>query len=332
MINAAVIGSGIGAKHIEALKKTDIVKIKYIYEKDIKKISSLKKKFKDIDIISSDKKIFTDDSIKLVCIASYDNYHYKQILSCIKNQKHFFVEKPMCLNLYELQHIYNLMKKNKNIFFSSNLVLRTNDLFNKIKKKTNINDLFYIEGDYIWGRLHKLYDWRSKISGYSIILGACIHMIDLINWILGMKPEKIYAQGNKILTKKTKFKKDSFVVLILKFKNGIIAKVTANSTDNYQHYHELKIFEKKKTVMSNILGKKVIKKNKNKVSFFNIRGNYPDKENRYMLLSNFAKTLRDKNIIKKQKIMKQNFDLMSICLSGIKSLQTNKEVKIKYLK
>ena len=84
--------------------------------------------------------------------------------------------------------------------------------------------------------------------------------------------------------------------------------------------------------MSNILGKKVIKKNKNKVSFFNIRGNYPDKENRYMLLSNFAKTLRDKNIIKKQKIMKQNFDLMSICLSGIKSLQTNKEVKIKYLK
>ena len=98
------------------------------------------------------------------------------------------------------------------------------------------------------------------------------------------------------------------------------------------YWKENQIFEKKKTVMSNILGKKVIKKNKNKVSFFNIRGNYPDKENRYMLLSNFAKTLRDKNIIKKQKIMKQNFDLMSICLSGIKSLQTNKEVKIKYLK
>ena len=314
------------------MKKSGVVEIKYIYEKDIKKVSYLKKKFKDIEVITSDRKIFNDDSVKLVCIASYDNYHYEQILSCIKNQKHFFVEKPMCLNLCELNHIYNLMKKNKKIFFSSNLVLRTNDLFNKIKKQTNLNDLYYIEGDYIWGRLEKLYNWRSKISNYSIILGASIHMIDLINWILGMKPIKIYAQGNNILTKKTKFKKDSFVVLILKFKNGIIAKVTANFTDNYQHYHELKIFEKKKTVLSNIIGKKIIKKNNNKVSFFNISGKYPDKENRHTLLSNFARTLKNKNIIRKQLIMKENFDLMSICLSGIKSLQTNKEVNIKYLK
>ncbi len=334
MIKAAVVGSGIGLKHLDALKKSGVVRIKYLCEKDLKKASQLRKTIKDknIEVITSDRKIFRDESIELVCIASYDNYHYKQILSCIKSKKHFFVEKPMCLDSNELKHIHNLIKKNKKVFFSSNLVLRTNDLFNKIKKKTNLNDLFYIEGDYIWGRLHKLFNWRSRIPNYSIILGASIHMIDLINWILGMKPEKIYAQGNKILTKKTKFKKDSFIVLILKFKNGVIAKVTANSTDNYQHYHELKIFEKKKTVLSNIIGKKIIKKKDNKVSFFNISGKYPDKENRYKLLSDFVRTLKNKNTIKKQFIMKENFDLMSICLSGIKSLQSNKEVKIKYLK
>ena len=48
----------------------------------------------------------------------------------------------MCLDSNELKHIHNLIKKNKKVFFSSNLVLRTNDLFNKIKKKTNLNDLF----------------------------------------------------------------------------------------------------------------------------------------------------------------------------------------------
>ena len=54
----------------------------------------------------------------------------------------------------------------------------------------------------------KLYGWRSKIKDYSIILGAGIHMIDLIMWLTNSKPISVYATGNNNSTKGTRFKKN----------------------------------------------------------------------------------------------------------------------------
>ena len=90
---------------------------------------------------------------------------------------------------------------------TSNLVLRVNSLFKKFKKKINTNRIYFIEGDYIWGRRKKLFGWRSKIKEYTLTLGAGIHIIDLINWLTGLKPKTVYAVGNKKATKGTTFKK-----------------------------------------------------------------------------------------------------------------------------
>ena len=151
MFNAAIIGSGIGLKHLEAIENYKSVKVKFICEKNHKRLLKLKK-ISHIKIINNDRDIYKDESVKLVSIASYDNFHYTQILKCIKHKKHIIVEKPFCLNLKELKNIYNLLKKNNDIKFVSNLVLRTNNLFKNIKKISNKNEIFYIEGDYIWGR------------------------------------------------------------------------------------------------------------------------------------------------------------------------------------
>ena len=35
---------------------------------------------------------------------------------------------------------------------TTNLVLRSNRLFSKFKDEIDVNKLFYIEADYIWGR------------------------------------------------------------------------------------------------------------------------------------------------------------------------------------
>ena len=111
MFNAAIIGSGIGLKHFEAINGYKSVKVVIICEKNKKRALYLKKKFSKIKITDNENEIFKDKSIKLVSIASYDNYHYKQIIKCIKYNKHMIVEKPFCLNLKELKDIYKLLKK-----------------------------------------------------------------------------------------------------------------------------------------------------------------------------------------------------------------------------
>ncbi len=197
--------------------------------------------------MDNEDKIFLDKEINLVSIASYDNYHFSQIVKCIKNKKNIIVEKPMCLKISELKKINKLLI-NKNIKILSNLPLRVNSFFLNLKKKIPKNMIYYMEADYIWGRPNKLLDWRSKIKDYSITLGAGIHVIDLVMWLLNSRPISVQSFGNNLGTRKTTFKKKSFALFVFEFPNELIVKITANAASIYNHFHELKIFTKNETI------------------------------------------------------------------------------------
>ena len=325
-ICAGVIGAGIGLKHLEAINNYKNSKVKIICETNKNKHAYLKKKFPKIKITSKVSEIFKNREINLVSIASYDNFHYSQVLNSIKFKKNIIVEKPMCLKPSELQVIYKKIKQNKNINITSNLVLRVNSLFKNLKNKIKKDKVYYIEGDYIWGRKQKLFGWRSKLTNYSVTLGAGIHIIDLVNWITNLKPISVYAQGSSKVTKKGPFKKNNLVSMFFKYPNEIIVKITANCAAVYNHNHELKIFTDKQTLVKNDLGA-FIYRGKNK---YKIQGKYPDKINRKKLIRNFIDCLLDgktKPIIS----LKEQIDLMTICFAVDKSVKLNKKIKIKYL-
>ena len=65
----------------------------------IKKNFKFKKKFPHIKITNSEKDIFNDKNINFVSIASYDNFHFSQIIKCINKNFNIMVEKPLCLSL-----------------------------------------------------------------------------------------------------------------------------------------------------------------------------------------------------------------------------------------
>tara|TARA_X000000950_G_C13906230_1_gene656962 strand:+ start:2216 stop:3196 length:981 start_codon:yes stop_codon:yes gene_type:complete len=324
-IVAAVIGMGIGEKHLQAIDGFMGSKVKIICEKNKKKIQILKKKYPNKIFTSKEEDIFYDKQINLVSLASYDDYHYDQILKCFRYNKNVIVEKPMCLESNQLKEIYRLTKTKK-IKISSNLVLRTSSLFKDFKKKINSNKIYYIEGDYIWGRKKKLYGWRSKIKKYSLTLGAGIHIIDLINWLTGLKPKTVYALGNKKATRGSTFKKNSMIAMMFEYPKNIIVKITANGAAIFNHYHEIKIFSDNQTLVNSRLGSYMIKNDK----FVKIQTPYPDKHNRKKLIHNFIETLKKKNT-KPIISLKEQIDLMTICFAVDKSVALNKKIKINYL-
>lgn len=329
-INAAIIGTGIGIKHLEAINNYKKSKVTLICEKNKKKLQSLKKIYPNIEVTAQEDKIFLNKHINLVSIASYDDDHFFQILKCIKFDKNIIVEKPLCLNIFQLKKILFLLKKKNHIKIISNLVLRTNNLFIKTKNNLVLKDIFYIEADYIWGRTHKLFQWRSKIKDFSIILGAGIHMIDLVMWLLNSRPVYVTTFANNIATKNTTFKKKSFALILLEFPNKIIVKISANTVGVYKHFHEIKIFEKNKTFSHSYLGSFNFNKKKNKTVFNKIISNYPEKKNRRKLIQNFIDSLHNKKI-KPLISLKEQFDVMSVCLAAEKSIKLNKKIKVKYL-
>jgi len=334
MLNVSVIGMGVGEKHAEAYENDPRCNLVSICDIDQKKDEYLKNKFPRAKIVHDTNQILNDKQIDIVSVASYDNYHCGQIVKAIQNNKHVMAEKPICLNDNELKEIYNAQKKNSKVVLSSNLVLRANDRMKKFKKDVTLSefgDIFYVEGDYYWGRTEKLFGWRSEMDFYSIIMGAAIHMIDLVMWILESRPISVYVMGNKIGSKDTKLKYNSFAVILLKFENDLIIKVTGNGVCVHPHYHGLKIFGTKKTAIQNLNNVFYLSNLNSKTIKDSINEPYPQKETRKIIINSFVDSIIDpkKNpIVKKRDV----YDVMSVCFAAEKSMETNKSINIEYLK
>jgi predicted dehydrogenase len=325
-IYAGIIGLGFGNTHLQALIKNRFCKEVFLC--DYKKKYSGYAKSLNLKFTSSFKKILSNNRINLMCIASYDNYHANQIISSLKNKINVFAEKPICQNFKQFIKIKKLLKKS-NIKFNCNFVLRYHPKFLKVKKiisSGKLGKIYFIDAEYNYGRLKKILNgWRSKIPFYSVIQGGAIHMIDLILWLLKSKPVSTIATGNKIVTKRTKFKFLDNVVSLIKFENGVNAKVTANFGCVMPHDHTLKVFGTKGTILvqQNIIYYFKKRNEDKKPVVFNYKK--ISKSYKHKVLNSFI----DK-IIKKKKInnLKETLYSMATCLYIEKSIKTKKWEKI----
>ena len=154
-------------------------------------------------------------------------------------------------------------------------------------------------------------------------------MIDLILYFLNKKPKFVYCAGSKKFTKNTKYKNHNNLVIILEFVDETIVKINANALSNYPHFHELKIFQKNKTIIHSLKNTFEYKKS----SYFQLKGKYPDKKNNKILIQDFLKSLiNNKN--NNQRFypnFNEQLDLMSICFAAEKSLLSSRREKIIYV-
>ena len=336
-INCALIGFGnVGKQHANFLEKNIKTKLNYVCEKNSKIRKINKYKFKNFKWIKDENIIFKDKNIDLVVISSYDNYHFRQIKKSLKNKKNVFCEKPICQNLSELKRIHNLLIKYKSSRFSSNLILRSNKEFKFLKKliiKKKIGKIYYTEGDYNYGRLSKITKgWRGLIPFYSVFSGGGIHLVDIICYFLNDYPKSVYASANKIITKRTKFRFNDFVIAMLKFKNKSLSKITANFGCVSSHNHSLKIYGSKGTFLKEYDNSKLILNRDNKKQKKPMRFKFDKRYKKFEILKNFVDSLNNKS--KKIELPDTSSILktMLICFAAEKSFKTNKEIQINYKK
>ena len=332
-INVGIIGLGVGLKHLENLKKINKVNKIYFFDFNFKKINKLpiitnsKKLFK----VNNENEIFQNPDIDLVCICSYDNYHFSHVKESLKNNKHIFVEKPLCLTSNELNFIRKKVTQKKNIFLSSNFVLRENSFFKKIKKKIKnkyFGKIYLIEANYNYGRLEKIVNgWRGKIRNYSVTLGGGIHLIDLIIQLTNKKMKSVISHGNNISTKPYGFKFYDCVSSIIKCSDESTIALTSNFGSITPHHHVLKIYGTKATAIYDLNNFLLINnKNKKKIFKFTSIKNIKTKN-----LKDFIdKMVSDKGNDKKI-LFKEKNDLIKItqhCIEIDKSIRSKNWRKI----
>lgn len=326
----AVVGLGVGERHARTIAGCAETELKYVYDTEKEKADRLAGELSCVSVESYED-IVSDKEVGLIVIASYDDAHFLQVTKALKAGKHVFVEKPMCLTAEELRAIREVCDDCKELKLASNLVLRSAKLYRWLRESVSeghFGEIFSVEGNYLWGRLWKLTEgWRKNINNYSIILGASVHLIDLMLWITGEKPVAVSSFGNNICTKNSCFNREDFASSIFRYDSGLIGNITANAACVHPHQHVFKVYGTKRTFIYDDQGPRFFDSaEKNAVPERLNLSALPDTKGDY--LAEFIK-----NIVGSKKLLigaKEEFDLMSVCLAAQEALGTGKENEVRY--
>ncbi len=329
---AGVIGLGVGETHISGFETHPYCSVHKICDLNKDVLNEVGKRYPKKKLTSNPDEIICDPNIDIVSIASYDDCHKGQIIRSLKNGKHIFVEKPLCLNSEELLSVVEVMRENPKLKLSSNLILRKTPRFIDLRNRIQSDELgkvFHMESSYDYGRLHKLTDgWRGQIHNYSVTLGGGIHLIDLMSWVSGEKFTEVFAYGNKLATQDSSFSGNSLTSAIMKSNSGCTTILTSNFGSVAPHHHKLAIYGTNATFEQSHLTASYFTSRDPSISPENVDSPYPGAQKGDLLYDFVDSLIEGKQpIIKAQEVI----DATSVAIAIDESIINQSPQPVNYL-
>lgn len=216
--------------------------IKYIASQKGLSGTLLAKKYNVANSTTDFETILKDENIDIVLVTTRHNTHSHFVKKCLEADKNVFVEKPLALDIQELNSIITAKKSsNKAVYvgFNRRFSPHTIKVKNKLGKSpisviANMNAGF-IPND-VW--VHDL-----KIGGGRIIGEAC-HLIDLISYLSNSKVKSVSMMSLGISPKANT---DS-ASIHLKYQNGSLGVINyfSNGSNSYPK-ERVEVYQDNKT-------------------------------------------------------------------------------------
>jgi predicted dehydrogenase len=332
LLNAAVIGLGVGEQHALSYQEHPRCTLTWLCDLSPDKLKSVAQRFPGAHLTTQAAELFERYDIDIVSIATFDDFHCAQVIAALKTGKHVFVEKPLCRSTEELEAIQNQWQANPRLRLQANLVLRTAPLYCKLRDQIQegiLGEIYAFDGDYLYGRLHKITDgWRKDVESYSVMQGGGIHLLDLMVWLTGQKPETVTAVGNRISTADTAFRYNDFMSATFQFPSGLVGRITANFGSVHKHQHVLRIFGTKATFLYDDQGARLYTNRDASISAERIDQS-PQPPNKGALIPAFVDSILSSTdgTLETQ----HEFDIMTICFAADQAAKLASTVRINYL-
>ena len=143
------------------------------------------------------------EKVDAVVITTPTDVHYKTVTDCLNAGKHVLVEKPISATSEQSKKLVELAES-KNLILSVGYLFRFNNSIKRLKELVEeIGEIQYITCRYI----HSTKPPR-KDSGAILNLG--IHPMDILNFITGRRPVKVFAKKKNLLSERFE---DSAVIM-----------------------------------------------------------------------------------------------------------------------
>jgi predicted dehydrogenase/threonine dehydrogenase-like Zn-dependent dehydrogenase len=242
-----IIGAGnfTSAMILPCLKNTS-AQIKFISSSSGLSGTTLAKKYKINNSTTDNNIILQDEDVDLIMITTRHNSHAKLVIDSLQNGKNVFVEKPLALNLDELERVIEYYEKSgKTLTVGFNrrfapLALKMKQILAANGSPMNIiatMNAGFIPSNF-W--VHDM-----DIGGGRIIGEAC-HFIDLITFLSGSKVKSVCMNTMGIDSNEN----TDNASILLKYENGTNAVINYFSNGSKAYSKEkIEVFHQNRTLV-----------------------------------------------------------------------------------
>jgi len=138
-----------------------------------------------------------DKRAEVVFITTSDDAHAPAALAALKARKHIFCEKPLALTVRDCDRIVRAARRSDRIGYVG-MNLRHCPVHEKIHEvvaEGRLGRLMTIEAnEYYYGGRTYFRRWnRLRRRGGGLWLTKCCHDLDMLNWLAGAPPLRVYA-------------------------------------------------------------------------------------------------------------------------------------------
>jgi predicted dehydrogenase len=276
-----VIGAGwVSTQHIGAYVNNANAEVRAICDIDLSKAAKRAEEagLTDVALYDNIDDALKHDGIDAVSICTPQHVHCENVLAAAKAGKDMIIEKPAANSLDELEQMREAVN-NANVKTVVGFVLRWNPLFQSIKKLIadgTMGEIFYAETDYQsynsawWGGWEQ--GRRIDMSHSAMAVAGC-HAVDSLRWFAGSgetqaaDPVEVfgYAGGKRKgkthqynpvtndFSEQSAMEYDGLEVLMVRFSNGVLGKVSVNFESIAPYTFPLSIFGDRGTIKNNQL-------------------------------------------------------------------------------
>ena len=219
-IGVGIIGMGMmGNIFAKIIKQNSFLELKGISgSRDNKKLENLSKEYNTsayYDYIG----LLENTDIQAVFVCLPEDKHTAVAVDAALSGKHLFIEKPIASKISDANEIIESVNKSK-VKLMVGHCLRFDPRYYLAKKSIEKGEIGEIIHIYIRRNTHvgmrKHYQERT-----SIVMFLGIHDIDILNWYIGKKAKRVFAESNHGLGKS--FENNDSVFSTIKFNNGTVA-------------------------------------------------------------------------------------------------------------
>ena len=182
------------------------------------------RKFHFSNVGTDERKLFDDDTIDAIVVATRHNDHASQIIAGLTAGKHIYCEKPLCLSLNELKVLERKFEEHPDLHIMvgfnrrfSSLVIKMRELLESQSEPQSI--IMTINA----GDIPADHWTQNPLIGGGRIIGEACHFIDLARHLTGssIRSMNVQSMDEKISSQTLSDK----VSINLKFENGSIASI-----------------------------------------------------------------------------------------------------------